>query len=259
MAQRALPAGPGGPFDALYGVRAVSATSAWAVGAFNNGTALRSLVLRWNGTAWKQVASPSPAIDSQLAGVAATSATSAWAVGLVSSSADDPRQPRLATPAVPKTDPRTFITRWNGHAWSRAASPSPGDFDFLQAVGTTSAASAWAVGTTGRAGIEQTLILHWDGKTWKQVTSPDPAGSDTSNGLEGIFASSAGNAWAVGLSDDGSFVLHWDGHRWQSTFGPFAFTDLSGVAASSAGNAWAVGSVTNGDGSMPQPFALHCT
>jgi hypothetical protein len=101
--------------------------------------------------------------------------------------------------------------------------------------------------------------LHWDGKTWKQVTSPDPAGSDASNGLKGIFASSAGNAWAVGDSDDGSFVLHWDGHRWQSAFGPFAFTDLSGVAASSAGNAWAVGSVMNGDGSMPQPFALHCT
>jgi hypothetical protein len=250
---------PGGSFDALYGVRAVSATSAWAVGAFSNGSGPRSLVLHWNGTAWKRVASPSPAIDSQLAGVAATSAASAWAVGLVSSSSDAPRQPGPATHVGLKTDPRTFITHWNGHTWSQTASPSPGDFDFLQAVGTVSATSAWAVGTTGTAGTDQALILHWNGQAWKQVTSPDPAGSDASNGLTGVFASSAGNAWAVGDSDDGSFVLHWDGHRWQTAFGPFAFTDLSGVAASSAGNAWAVGAVTNGDGSMPQPFALHCT
>jgi hypothetical protein len=185
---------PGHTFDALFGVRAVSATSAWAVGTFQSGAALRSLVLHWNGTAWKQVTSPSPAINSQLAGVAATSAT-----------------------------------------------------------------SAWAVGTTGKAGTEQTLILRWDGKTWKQVTSPDPAGGDTDDSLNGVFASSAGNAWAVGDSDDGSFVLHWNGHSWQTAFGPFAFTVLSGVAASSSGDAWAVGSVTDGSGSMPQPFALHCT
>jgi hypothetical protein len=250
---------PGGSFDILYGVRAVSATSAWAVGTFEKGSALRSLVLHWNGTAWKQVASPSPAIDSQFAGVAATSAASAWAVGLVSSSSDAPRRPGPVAPAVPKTDPRTFIARWNGHSWSQTASPSPGDADILRAVGTTSATSAWAVGMTEQAGIEQTLILHGDGQAWKRVASPDPAGGDASNDLDGVFATSAGNAWAVGNSDGGSFVLHWDGHSWQGAFGPFAFTDLFGVAGSSAGNAWAVGTVTNGDGSMPQPFALHCT
>ena len=91
---------PGRTFDALYGVRAVSPASAWAVGAYDTPKATRSLVLRWNGTSWKQVASPSPAIDSQFDGVAATTATSAWAVGLPDGSAENPLRPGRAAPAA---------------------------------------------------------------------------------------------------------------------------------------------------------------
>jgi hypothetical protein len=245
--------------DSLTGVRAVSANNAWAVGSFSNGTDLRSLILHWTGTRWKQVASPSPAPDAELLGVAATSAASAWAVGGLSD-ATTPLQPDLMMPAGAVKSPRDFILRWNGHTWSQAASPSPGEFDFLEAVGATSATSSWAVGTTGQGRFDQTLILHGDGQTWKQVTSPDPAGRGTSNFLTGVFASSASNAWAVGDTDDddGSFVLHWDGHRWRTAFGPFGFTELSGVAASSDGTAWAVGNVAGGSGPA-QPFALHCT
>ena len=61
----------------LSGVAATSASNAWAVGSTGSP---KALILRWNGTAWKQVPSPAPA-GSRLSGVAATSASNAWAVG----------------------------------------------------------------------------------------------------------------------------------------------------------------------------------
>lgn len=42
--------------DELYGVAAVSATSAWAVGYGATGTSSAAVILHWNGTAWLPVA-----------------------------------------------------------------------------------------------------------------------------------------------------------------------------------------------------------
>jgi hypothetical protein len=252
---------PGSLFDALDGVRVVSATNAWAVGDYSNGGGvIRSLILHWNGTVWKQMSSPNPAGDNDLAAVAATSAVSAWAVGLAGSVVNAPAQPSPATAGTLRADPQSFIVHWNGKAWTRQPSPSPGAFDDLAAVGATSATNAWAVGSTGPAGLEQTLILHWNGRTWRRLPSPDPDGSNNDNFLTGVTATSAGNAWAVGQSVAGGFILQWDGHRWHEVLALLPGTNqssLSGVAASSADNAWAVGEDI--DGTTAQPLALHCT
>lgn len=78
---------PGGPNGSLFaGVAAASESNVWAVGDYSDGTATRTLIARWNGTAWKQVASPNPAGTSAFAinrlnAVAAVSATNVWAVG----------------------------------------------------------------------------------------------------------------------------------------------------------------------------------
>jgi len=247
---------PGTSFDKLDGVRIVSPASAWAVGTYSSGgPRFRSLILHWNGTAWKQVNSPNPCLGNQLAAVAATSGSNAWAVGLASNAAlavGLGTRMQLAASA----DPRTFILHWNGRTWSQAASPSPGAFDFLEAVGATSATNAWAVGSTGPRGTEQTLILHWNGRTWRQVASPNLDGSGKTD-LHGVTATSATNAWAVGSGQDGpAFILRWDGHRWQPGPALVLNTNLNGVAASSAGNAWAVGDVL--DGTVTRPLALHC-
>ena len=86
----------------LSGVAATSARSAWAVGGtergVGSGTRIRTLILRWNGTTWKRVPSPSPGLRAGLSGVAATSARNAWAVGSTGSG-------------------KTLILRWNGTAW----------------------------------------------------------------------------------------------------------------------------------------------
>jgi hypothetical protein len=62
-------------------VAAASASNAFAVGNYRAGSAVKSLIVHWNGHTWKQVASPSPGSGSSLTSVAATSASNVWAVG----------------------------------------------------------------------------------------------------------------------------------------------------------------------------------
>src|SRR6266704_1238679 len=65
----------------LSGVAASSTRSALAVGLSESSTTEQGLILRWDGTAWKQVPVPSPGTLSTLSAVGTTSASSAWAVG----------------------------------------------------------------------------------------------------------------------------------------------------------------------------------
>lgn len=67
----------------LVRVAATSPTSAWAVGAWNNGSQSLTLVEHWNGKTWRVQQSPSPGGPSGSSGlhdVAATSPINAWAV-----------------------------------------------------------------------------------------------------------------------------------------------------------------------------------
>ena len=164
---------PGPANSLLDGVAATSASSAWAVGYPHRGgtktlilrwngtpgsrcparaaaspawprppsvapgrsaTRIKTLILRWNGTAWKQVPSPSPGgggLGNILFGVAVTSASSAWAVGEISCGCG---------PGI------SLILRWNGTAWKRVPSPTPGGGTNLRGVVATSARNAWAAG-----------------------------------------------------------------------------------------------------------------
>ena len=130
---------------------ATSASNAWAVGSTVGSD--KTLILHWNGTTWKQVPSPSPR----------------------------PRVPRPAWPRHPRATPGrsatpaagTLVLHWNGKTWKRVPSPTPGlqtspvpsTGGTLIGVGTVSAATAWAVGTTGDCGCGNgdSLILRWNG------------------------------------------------------------------------------------------------
>jgi hypothetical protein len=63
--------------------------------------------------------------------------------------------------------------------------------------------------------------------------------------LEGVAATSASNAWAVGSGA----ILHWNGHRWSRQTNPCRTCDFDAVAAVSARDAWAVG--FSGDATTP--------
>ena len=230
----------------LNAVRTVSATDAWAVGSFGNGTTGQPLILRWNGRKWAQVTSPHPGTNGALSSVAATSASNAWAVGAFFNGTAD----------------RSLILHWNGQKWAQAASPNPGGparNTFLNGIAADSVSGkAWAVGfyegATGKA-----LILAWNGKTWAQQATHSPGNSV----LESAATTGAGNTWAVGVYPSGtnrnSLILHWDGTKWAQVPspnpGPSNF--LYAVAASSPSNAWAVGQFLSNDGT-DQNFAIHC-
>jgi hypothetical protein len=209
----------------LSAVAATSASNAWAVGTNISGT---TLILHWNGSAWKQQASPTPGASGDydaLTGVAATSAKNAWAVGTV----EGPRS-------------QAVILHWNGSAWEKQPSPAAAATD-LAGVAATSVTNAWAVGSGGG----RPLVLHWNGRSWKQQATPAIAGA----ALEAVAATSAKNAWAVGLqlTSTGSgaagtpIILHWNGTAWARvpTHLASGIGNLRGVAATSASNAWAVG------------------
>jgi hypothetical protein len=219
----------------LLGVAAVSAKSAWAVGS----SGAKGLILRWNGSVWKPVPSPSPA-GSVFNGVAAASAKSAWAVGYY-----DPSFNNGLTG-------KTLIEHWNGTAWKRVPSPTPASGAVLTGVAATSASSAWAVGYTGRSASPKILIMHWNGKTWSRVSNPAPI-SGTLNAVTAM----AKSGWAVGSAIPGrgggkTLILRWNGIVWKRVPSPSPGGDaaLNGVAAASAGSGWAVGVEGNGLGSM---------
>jgi len=83
----------------FFGVAATSSSNAWAVG-LGYGSSIRAFIVRWNGSAWKQVRTPRLG-SSALNGVAATSAGNAWAVGHTG----------------PASRPTALILRWNGSTW----------------------------------------------------------------------------------------------------------------------------------------------
>jgi len=236
--------GAGAVLDA---VRTVSATDAWAVGSFGNGTTGQPLILRWNGRKWAQVTSPHPGTNGVLHSVAATSASNAWAVGTFFNGTAD----------------RGLILRWNGRKWAQVASPNPGgpaDNTFLNGIAADSVSGrAWAVGLHEGATTAKALVVAWNGKKWAQQATPGPGSSF----LDSAATTGAGNTWAVGVYASGtardSLILHWNGKKWAQVVspnpGPSNF--LYAVAASSASNAWAVGQFTDNSGN-DQNFAIHC-
>jgi hypothetical protein len=232
------------PLTELYAVAATSARNAWAVGG-GGGAPGKTIILHWNGTAWKAVPSPTPAGGGTLFGVAATSARNAWAVGC----AGDCGQEAGGV--------KTLILHWNGTAWTRVPSPSPGVDTSLSSVTAVSAGSAWAVGCTALCFLSsaspRTVILRWNGTAWTRVPSPAAARVGV---LNGVAATSASNVWAVGctghcfgpMATTTTMIVHWNGTAWRLVASPDPAPNsvLTAVAATSASNAWAVGYTRTG-------------
>jgi hypothetical protein len=127
--------------------------------------------------------------------------------------------------------------------------PQVGDDDnHLAAVDALSRCSAWAVGQYRVIDDDDEtpelnpLVLRWNGTQWKRQQTPS---WQHFNGLRGVAATSANNAWAVGSELSNSVVLRWNGTAWksQTTWDMGNWENpLNGVDASSSTNAWAAGS-----------------
>src|SRR5262249_12821192 len=134
--------------------------------------------------------------------------------------------------------------------------------NFLAAVTATSAGNAWAVGSYVSGTATKTLVEHWNGASWKVIHSPNPGGQAGASVLNGVNATSAHNAWAVGQYSRGTvdrtLAVHWNGTVWKVIKGPNLGPGsdiLEGVAAASAGNAWAVG--LSAQGAASQTLVEH--
>lgn len=260
----------------LMSVSAESATSAWAVGVSCELCGISAavggpLIMHWDGTTWSRVRSPALSGSAFLAGVSSGPVGSAWAVGY-----DCPSDCSSSI-----TGARTLILRWDGTAWSRVPSPSPGPssgFAFLDAVASGPGDSAWAVGDYCASGCgtssthDVPLILHWDGARWSQVPGPSLG---TDDGLDAVSAGPTRTAWAVGWycpsrcsSNDApagerTLTLRWDGTAWSHVASPRpgAAEVLDGVDLGPDGSAWATGwSCSSGCGASSeddQTLTLH--
>jgi hypothetical protein len=198
-------------------------------------------VMRWDGTRWASVPSPTPGASNTLLGVSGTSPSDVWAVGT-----------KTTTINVP------LLAHWNGSRWKDFRSPlgasADTTYDGLSAVSARTPSDAWAVGTVTVRHRPRDLILHWNGTAWSRSVSPAVG---TESFLYGVQAIARDDAWAVGATGSGaccpehqqSLVLHWNGATWSrvpSPNGSAPNTYLKAVSGSSASRIWAVGSADAG-------------
>jgi len=249
--------GSGAPAGAgeLSNTAFVSAGESWAVGDLTSqGTANRTLIERFNGSAWSVVSSPNQGSGNNTLNGVSMIPGAGWAVGYAQSGLYQP-----------------LAQHWDGTKWS-LVSPGNSTSDALfNGVDTLADGSAWAVGFQLTAdGTRHTLIQHASGGALTTVASPNDGTSATDNTLVAVGGTQATGLWAVGyrMSSTGlkPLVLRYDTTKpsptWVSVSGAGGVpspgkveTALTGVDVLTASNAWAVGYYN--DGSAERPLALH--
>ena len=230
---RVVPTPQAGTSDSdLWGVTALSASNAWAVGNQNVGFfTFRPLVEHWNGTTWTLVRVPSPpltATGASLFGVAAISPRDIWAVG------------DYAT----QTGSQPLIEHFNGTRWALVPAPAAGSA-ILNRISMSTPSDGWAVGLTGASAParSQPLIEHWNGHRWTPARTPASPGSS----LADVLALNPHLAWAVGSAAaphglTRTLTERWNGHTWAITPSPNhpPASELTGIAGTQR-HLWAVG------------------
>lgn len=249
----------------IMSIAATGQNDAWAAGFTVNdtgpaadecwsGASLPSLMLRWDGDAWRRA--PVPNLG-RINVVSASGPDDAWAsadCGLLrwdgrcwtpAQTASVPGAQQVAPGRVKAVGPkqawlvggtydsetgaeRGIVQRWDGRQWRLVPLPSLGDAFSLDAIDVRSPHDVWAVGTDFADGTtpERLLLLHWNGRTWKRAAEPDS--SQWTKRLTSVRILGAGDVWVTGWSKaepDGDAIrrpllLHWNGRAWTSTPAP---------------------------------------
>jgi hypothetical protein len=256
VATPAPPAG-GGPYVS-YGLNTVACASArdcWAGGVYLDFSdparmRFRPLMEHWDGRSWSLVGAPSregASVDMPL-GLTCASGSDCWAVGYSF----------LMYGECPATGCGTYslALHWDGHSWSRVATPDPfpgnaasAPFNSPSAVSCATGTDCWLAGYGYDGTRYGSLLAHWDGHAWAEASPPADEAA-TSHALLGIACSSPRACWAAGMAlpvpgqpDVRQPLLErWDGKGW--TDSPPAGADagdLLAVACASASECTAVG------------------
>jgi hypothetical protein len=223
----------------LSGVSCTSTSDCMAVG--NLGTPQNptkfTLAEHWNGTAWTVVGTPRTAGGTGLGAVDCTSPSACMAAGFYKFNDGTGAQLTLAE-------------QWNGTAWRRVATPTPGSSGFLGGVACTSAAACIAVGGHETPSVFLVnLSEQWNGTGWKVLTTPNPRGFGVST-MGGISCPAAAACMGVGSWTDptgeSSFNLAeaWNGTSWTILRTPdpgSTQNELFGISCTSPSSCMAVG------------------
>ncbi len=172
----------GSNYNALSGVKAVTANNVWAVGDVYDfhSNIDQTLIEHWNGSAWSVVTTPSIP-SAGLSSVTVITASDLWAVGITLINGGTNTQP--------------LTEHWNGSSWSIVTGPTPYS-SFLSSAVALSTKDVWAVGAfNSSSGGASTLVEHWNGMQWATVSSPSPGPFSY---LYSVTAVSSTHIWAVG-------------------------------------------------------------
>ena len=259
-------------------------TSCFAVGNSQTTTTSRTLIERWNGTAWSIVTSPNPTVGTPvLSSVGCSGPSLCFAVGskkthtlvekwngttwsiVTSPNPVGAQSTRLngvnctsttECLAVGQSDYRSMAQRWNGSAWSIQPDPVGSSRSQLDGVACPSTTSCLAVGSyvpPGATSTRRTLVERWNGTTWAIVATPNPAGSTDSQLLD-VDCSSTTLCYAVGTATIGgqqqTLFEKWDGTAWTIVTSPnlagASRNTLTDIDCTTATNCFAVGSTLTG-------------
>jgi alpha-tubulin suppressor-like RCC1 family protein len=261
LTKLAVPTAPGSSAS-FSGVYDAGRGDAWVVGTVNLSTGhTRTLIERWNGTAWTIVASPDPAGgafgNDSLTAVSGSGPGNIWAIG------DDFQ-------GTGGGDIQILLAHFNGTRWTAAPTPTPsGHFQFGKAIDVASPTDAWAVGTDvtdlGNGGLG--VAFHWDGTSWTGVEVPNlvtRGGGLDANDLTGVTIASPTDVWVSATHNNGPipsvpYLLHSTGGAFSavavpSPGGPQAHADfyndgtfLNAITSTAPDNVYAAGVATYND------------
>lgn len=244
--------------SALHAVAMVSAREGWVVGGSGPAAGAdltRTLVMRWDGSAWRPVPSPNPGtLTNRLDAIAVRSADDVWAVGHCSSEDGN-------------ADP--LVLHWDGMTWTRSPVPDlVSGACALLGVDTVGTDALWVVGTTvvpdpktGKPTRQVGVVLRRDGSIWESLLTEPTAVTE----MTGVAAVSGTDVWFSGYAKlpngpETVHIGHWDGEKIRNELGgPFpqghVASALGGISA--AGNRMtAVGWLVPSQTSHQLPAAL---
>jgi|ERR1700694_442972 len=212
----------------LFGVAAISANDAWAVGEYTDGIDIhRALAMHWDGHTWSFINPMVVAEYSLIYSVTKIAHNDVWAAGIyrVSGRAFHP-----------------LFLHWNGSQWTQIPGVDVGSGGaYIYAISAASRSDVWAIGPEEGGYPGRPVAEHWNGVRWSAVrTDLSAFGS-----FSAVTAISPTNAWAMGRSSNGTLVEHWNGSAWSvvPSANPGQYTNLFNGASRipGTGEAWGVG------------------
>jgi hypothetical protein len=215
---------------------------AWVMGSTTNGV----LALRWDGNAWRWVATPTRGHAGVSAAVI-SGRRSLLAVGYQMGKAGEPR---------------AISARIQGSTWHGRRIPEPpGRIAVLSDVVRRPSGKAWAVGTRHERGRLRAYALRWTGSRWVR----DEPALGIGSGLQAVETAPNGTVWAVGwrevkLGVPRPYIVRRGRRGWASVPVPTlpgGAAVLTDVRFRTARDGWAIGYLGEQDTDQHVAFLLH--